>query len=313
MTYSRLVFVAFLMSIFVPESAAISPELAPLEALANDQKALVDATRRFDLQQQSLIDWDRSMASEYSNSGLPDLVATKGQDIRRRLALIREAWEFVLGYYPNNARANNYYGELFYDYLGDQWKGLEYWKLAVKFDEDLGLAHNNLGLHYFHQGQYDKGLRHLGTALGLEPKNPDFLFNVAQIYLNYFPQLEKKYDMNRKKVYKEAIRMSRDAAKYAPDEFDLLQDYAVNFYAAENFGVEADWEEAAEAWEKARAYAPNAQSRFFTFLNEGRVWLRAKKPERAAVALEEAKRLRPDSEVTSQLLDQANREAGTPS
>jgi tetratricopeptide (TPR) repeat protein len=171
-------------------------------------------------------------------------------------------------------------------------------------DEDLAMPYNNLGLHYFHSGDYDRGLTNIGKALDLEPENPDFLFNTTQIYLTYFPQIEKEFGMDKEKLYKEAMRMSKDAAKYAPNDFQILQDYAANFYAGENFGVEVNWSEAALAWQQALPMAPSDADKFYVLLNEGRTWKFANQPGKAAEALNKALVYEPDSRVAKQLLEE---------
>lgn len=293
----------------VCHGAPLSEELTHLESLAPDETALVAAVRRFYTQQKALVEWDGEMARKYTEEAKPDLVAAKGDDIEHRLALIEEAWRFVLQHYERNARANNYFGEFLYDYKGQQNAAERLWRFALLDDEDLGSAHNNLGLHLMHTGRYTEGLRHLGRALKLEPKNPDYLYNAAQTYLIYFTQIEKRFKMTRKKIYKEAMRFSRKATKYAPDDFEILKDYATNFYAAENFGIEADWTAASEAWAQARTCAETLQNRFFTLLNEGRTWIRAKRWAKAAERLEQALELRPGSTVTQRLLEEARSNA----
>lgn len=281
----------------------LSDELARLSALTGDEKQLVDAARRFHLQQEALIEWDLALADQYLEEGKSDLAQTKREDLRHRIALMGEAWQFVLSHHPNSARANNYFGEYLYDHRNDIVGGVRSWTLAVSLDEDLSAGHNNLGIHYFHVGDYDQGLRHLGRALELEPKNPDYLYNLAQMYLIHFPQIQARYDMSLGKIYKEAMRLSGEAARFAPEDFDVLQDYAVNFYAAENFGVEADWKEAAMAWKQARTKARTKMDIFYTLLNEGRAWIRAEQWEKAVKRLEEALEKRPESAVVKGLLE----------
>ncbi len=290
--------------------AQLPDELAHLAALAEDQDELVSAARRFDLQQQELIGWDRSLVEKFMSQGKPDLAATQQAATRKRVDLIRTAWVYVTDRYPNNARAVNYYGEFLYDYDNNQAKALQNWRVAVKLDDELAAAHNNLGIHFFHTGGYKNGLDHLQRALDLEDDNPDFLFNMSQMYLLFFPQLGRMLDLSKEKIYKEAMRMSKRATQFAPDDYDILLDYATNFYAAENFDIESDWEEAALAWQRARAKARTETETFFTFLNEGRTWLRSNKKGNAVKPLEEAAALRPQSPVVKKLLKEARRGAG---
>lgn len=291
-------------------SAQLPDELAHLEALASEQDELVSATRRFDLQQQGLLEWDLALVDEFMLQDKRDLAATQQSGIRKRVDLMRTAWVYVTDRYPNNARALNYYGEFLYDYDKDQAKAVQNWRVAIKLDDKLAAAHNNLGIHHFHTGDHRNGLNHLQRALELEKDNPDFLFNMSQMYMIFFPQLGRMLDLSKEKIYKEAMRMSKKAAELAPDNYDLLLDYATNFYAAENFGIESDWEAAALAWRRARPHATNETQTFYTFLNEGRTWLRSNKKGNAMKPLEEAAALRPESRVVEQLLKKARQGTG---
>lgn len=300
---------ALLATLAVFAAGPLSPELEDLASIADNEALLVETVRRFDLQQQALIEWDRELAQSYAEEGKNDLAQTKADDIEHRIDLIGEAWNFARGYYHDNARVNNYLGEFLYDFRGDTSGALRYWKLALNLDKKLGAVHNNLAIHYFHVGDYDRGLHHVGRALKLEPKNPDYLFNVAQMYLIHFPQIGERYGLSKATLYEQAMRHSRDAARYAPDDYALLLDYAVNFFASENFGVNVNWENAAQAWERARERAPTKTDHFYTLLNEGRVWIRAEQWDKAAQRLQEALQARPESAVAQKLLEEARANA----
>ena len=287
---------------------AVSDELAHLESLSRNPQQFVDAARRFDLQQQGLIAWDRRLAEGYSRRGQYSLVVAKEADVRRRTALIGEAWRIVLSHYPQNARAVNYYGEYLYDYAGRIDLAVQRWLIAIGLDSELPQPYNNLGIHYFHHGRIEKGLSNLHRALKLDPKNAEVHFNLAQMYLIYFPQLEEILRTSRPRIFRDAMTYSRNATRYAPDDYEILEDYAVNFYAAENFGVEADWSEATRAWKNARSHARNERELYYTWLNEGRIWIRLEEWSKAADSLEEAIQLLPESEAGRELLDQVRDE-----
>ncbi len=280
-------------------------EVKYLDTLRQDQTALVDAARRFQLQQFALIEWDQRLIEEYQRSEETALAQTQSQEMQRRGKLIRSVWEWVLEQYPNDARANNYYGEYLFDYAGDEAGGLKHWMTAVQFDDELSAAHNNLGIYYFHTGDYARGLEHLQRAIKLESDNPDYLYNMAQMYLIHYIQIERLTETPRDKIYKQAMDMSSKAAELAPKDFDVVQDYAVNFFAAENFGVEADWKAAAQAWQKAQAIARTEDERFFALLNEGRARLNGADANGAIAPLEAAIALKKDSAIAEQLLTKA--------
>lgn len=291
-----------------PVSGELPEELAYLEALATEPAELVSAARRFGLRQQALIEWDLALIEDYLREGKRDLAVTKQAGIAKRVDLMRSAWVYVTERYPNNARALNYHGEFLYDYDGQRAQAVQNWRVAIKIDNKLAAAHNNLGIHFFHTGDYRNGLERLQRALDLEDDNPDFLYNMSQMYLIHFPQLGEMLDLSKDKMFKEAMRMSKKAAQLSPDDYDVLLDYATNFYAAENFDVEIDWELAALAWRQTRTRASSQTQIFFTHLNEGRTWLRADEKENAIEALEAASALRPGSRVVEQLLTKARQE-----
>jgi len=286
-------------------AAAISDELPPalahMEALADDEEKLVDAVRGFDRLQCALADWDMELAEELALAGDQELATEKMERAKERLALVEQAYDYALKRYANNGRALTYYGELIYDFPGDHAKAVMLWKKAAALYPTLSEPLNNLAIHYCHAGDVARGLDYFDRALELEPDHPDYLFNACQIYLTRFPEVAKHYDWSLKKVYRRAMKMSKKAAELS-NEYELIEDYAVNFFAAEHFQLEADWRDAARAWQWAREEARSDVEEFYTWLNEARVWIEDGKEAKARTCLEEALKLRPESEVAANLL-----------
>jgi len=277
-------------------------ELAGLREVVTDEARAVEALRAYQVQQQRLAAWDLQLAEQHKRAGEADLEAAKKEQAARRLKCVRQAYEFVLQRYPNNARMHNYYGEVLYDRFGEQAGAVRAWKLASALDPALSAPYNNLAIHYVHAGDYALGLSNYDKALELDPENPDYLYNVVQMYLVNFPQVGRLREWAKERVYREAMKLSAKAARLAPEDFELAQDYAVNFFAAENFGVEADWRKAATAWQQARPLGRNDVEVFFTWLNEARVWIRAGHADKALPCLHEALAIRPESSLAKQLL-----------
>ncbi len=281
--------------------------LKPLESVWSNEEALTDALRAFDKEKAARIDF--LLEQVYGKPGAKPVEAPTGtpeellSEAKKYLSQVREAYEMALRQYPSNARMHNYLGELLYDRFNDQAGALREWHLALSYDEKLAGAYNNLALHHFHVGEYDSGLRCMDAALKHDKKNPDYYYNMVNFYLAHFPQVADLRKWKKDKVYKEAMKLAEKAVKYASDDYDIVQDYAVNFYAAENFGLKADWPAAAKAWQQARAIARTEDERFYCWLNEGRVWLRGGSPDKGIACLEEALRMKPDSVPARQLLD----------
>lgn len=293
------------MSVYAAPEPGAPATIQSLKRFADDPEALVDAARRFHLQQQDLSNWDYALAQEKAENGDLSFQESRNEQIRKRTKNMQAAWEYVLSRYPNNPRALNYFGEFWYDFGGDSNKAVTYWKRSAALDQTSGFADNNLGIYYFHTGSYRSGISHLQKAMDKDPVNPDFLYNTAQMYLSYFPQLEEILKTDRKNLFREAMEFSRKAAIYALDDVDIVQDYAVNFFASVNFDVEVDWRKAAAAWVDARKLVHDDDKIFYTLLNEGRCWTRHGDNPRALELYEQALKLRPTSIIAKELVEKS--------
>jgi tetratricopeptide (TPR) repeat protein len=289
----------FLVASAAAEPVQLPDELSHLNALASQEKELVEAARAYDKAQSLLA--DAELQEEKQLTG--DAARAKHSLARARFKRIRTAYEFVLGRYPGDVRAKTYYGELLYDRFGEFGPAVKHWEEAVILEPRLSLPYNDLGIHYCHNGEYVKGLQFYDKALELDPDNPDYLFNIVQTYLNNYPDVQQVRQWKKKKVYHEAMKLSEKAARLLPNDFDLARDYATNFFAAQNFGVNAHWKDAAEAWQRARGIARNDAERFNAWLNEGRVWLQDGDKAKARACLDEALKLQPESPVAKQLIE----------
>ncbi len=292
-----------------PATTSLPEELSALEELAGDETRLVQAVRDYDVQQEGLAAWDRSLAQELSMTGHPDLAQDKVQKALERDRLVRAAWEAVLARYPKNPRAMTYYAETLYDRFGheagNEAKALQLWHEAIELDPTLHEAMNNLAIHYDHIGQTDRALEFLDKALELKPDHPDYLYNVAQLYLIHWPAVERKYNMSTRQVIDKALEHSKKAAELRPDSYPLVSDYALNFYRAQQLNLPVDWEEAAKAWQNTRTVARDDVELFSAWLNEGIAWVNAGKPKKAEKPLEEALKINPGSDRARRYLAQA--------
>jgi tetratricopeptide (TPR) repeat protein len=280
-------------------------ELEALEQHADDEAAFLQAVRNLHVVQRPLWQWDLDMAQDLAAQDKQEEAEARYEQARRRMAMVREAYERFVEAYPDNAAGQNYYGELLYDTFGEHPQGVQKWRLAATLDDTFAEPRNNLGIYYCHVGDYEVGLHFFDEALDLAPDNPDFLYNIAQIYLIHPGPVAEHTGWGDRRIYKKAMEYSRRATELLPDDYDLAEDYAVNFFAAPRFDVDPDWDDAAEAWARARALAPAHDKVFYCWLNEARAWMRAPEPERAVAALEQALALRPDSTPAKALLEEA--------
>jgi Tfp pilus assembly protein PilF len=271
---------------------------------ADDANKVVDAARQFALLQFSLIDWDKDIAGQLAaDPANNDDVKARLQSANDRVSHVDQVYKVLLERYPKNARALNYYGEFLYDYRGEKMNGVRYWKEAVANDPKLALAYNNLGIHYSHSGQFAFGIENYNKAIELDSENPDFKFNLAQLYLAYTPSVAKELKWDEAKVFKEGMKLSKAAAELKPSDYKLQEDYATNFYVAERVKVKLDWADAAAAWRRARGAAQVNAQVFFTWLNEARAWMKKPDKGKAEACLLEALKIDPNNAVATRLLE----------
>lgn len=284
------------------EREALPKELAGLRPLLDDEERAVEAVHTFDQMCRALMKWDKALAERAARQGEQETARDCIERMQKRLDLVVCAYKELLARYPENPRAQTYYGEVLYDYLGDQAAAVEAWLRAEKSAPGWGIPLNNLALHYCHNGEVERGIRYSERALECDPENPDFLFNSAQIHFNFFPEIQRLRSWDKPEVYRAAMEMSGKAARIDPLDFELAHDYALNFFAGANFGVEVDWDQAATAWQQARTSASNPEERFNTWINEARAWRKKPDLERAEACLVDALAILPGNPAAERLL-----------
>ncbi|HOZ47771.1 MAG TPA: tetratricopeptide repeat protein [Candidatus Hydrogenedentes bacterium] len=287
----------------LPSADTTANPVETLVRLGQSEDDVVEAVRRFHRLQQALFDWDADQVEALEQNGDSRLASLKREQAHQRLLSVRRAYEDALKRYAANARLTNDYGELLYDAFGEAEAAVRLWQSAKHLDPNFSAPYNNLAIHYCHEGAYRLGIDHYRRALELDPDHPDYLFNLAQTYLIHSPQVREILQWTNERTYAEAMRLSERAAAMAPDDFALVRDYAMNFFAAERFGVLPDWRKAAEAWAAARPLATTREDEFNAWLYEARAWIRYPDTQRAGACLEKALTLFPDSPIARALMD----------
>lgn len=303
MNHKPSIAIAFIITLLIAHATvAETPDaLAPLRELLADETAAVAALDRFDTLQQGLIEWDLAMADELAQSGDAVASAQKQTDAEQRLVSVRNAYQLVLGTYPDNAIALNGFGELMYHRFNDDAAAVLHWKKAAASSKSEPLCRANLANYYGHSGNYEMMSHYLDEALAIDANHPDILFYAVQIYLIHFPQIAKAKGWSHEKVFNKAMAMSRKAADLAPTDHQLQEDYAVNFFAAENMGVKADWNEAAKAWERTRDASFTQDDTFFAWLNLARVHTMTGDWEAAERSIQEAITINPKNQSAKRI------------
>ncbi len=289
--------------VFAAEESSEPDLLGVLRSCLHDRALFESKVRAFDKLHMLGARAAYVEAQEQERAGNVEAAKAASDRAQAKLQLVKSAYDLGLEHFEDSAVLLNFYGELVHDFFGRTNEAAQHWNRAVQLDSSYARAHGNIGMYCLHGGMYAAGLSSMDRAMELEPRNPDHAFNLAQAYLVHFPQIMQIRKWDRAKVYREAMKLSEKAFRLSPRDFDLAQDYAMNFFAAESFGVKSDWHKAAKAWQSARALARTNAERFNALLNEARVHVRGGDKRRARACISEARTIWPDSPAAAALLD----------
>lgn len=284
-------------------SAELPPRLAGLAAQLGEPETFTDSLREIDKRYkdraQGLLGHAKMLDPNTQRLEIETLTAEAGALMDE----LRAAYAVGLSHHRDNARLRNYHGELLLDWFGEEQLAVLAWREALIAEPKLAAAHANLGMYYCAKGNVKMGLDHLDKAIQMEPENASLHYNLARVYLLRADQAAAVRGWNTTRLYRRAMEASKRATELAPQDFEFLQDYAVNFFAARNFDLEPDWNAAALAWRHARPHAPSMAAVFFTWLNEARAYLWAGQRSHAEQSLLQALRIRPGHPDASAMLE----------
>lgn len=282
---------------------ASSDGLSVLQEFTGDQGVFEQKVRVFDKLHVGLAQAYFNKAKSLGQQGEETEAQKALEEARKNLELVKAAYDLGLSHFDNSAVLHNYYGELIYDYFGQPNEAAHHWKQSTQLDSKFARAHCNFGMYALHNGMYSLGIDSMDTALRLQPNDPNFLYNMAQVYLVHSLQLMQIRKWDRAKIYKEAMTMSEKAAKILPDDYELWRDYGLNFFLGEDFGVKVNWKDAAKVWKTVRAKARNDAEVFNAWLNEARAHKANDDKKKAKQCLDAAQAIWPDSPAAKQLIN----------
>lgn len=298
------------LSSFSEENTETSDTVSPLSRLESSLVNRSEAERRiraFDRLYIALAHARYVKARDLEKLGDNEGAKAASDEAEKLLKLVKEAYLLGLAKFNDSPILHNFYGEFLLDYQSKANEAAEHWRQALDLDAKFARAHNNLGMYLLHIGKYPEGLDHMNKALALAPDNPDYLFNMIQVYLTNYLQVMEINQWSRKQIFEEAMRLSERTVQLAPRDFELLRDHALNYFLADDFGIVPDWGKAAKAWQEAQKYAGSDVERFNTWLNEARVYIRAGNKKHAKKCLKQADALMPNTPLVKTLMEDVER------
>ncbi|MCK5862669.1 MAG: hypothetical protein KAH38_09295 [Candidatus Hydrogenedentes bacterium] len=224
------------------------------------------------------------------------------QEAEYHINIVKAAYDLGLLHFDDSAKLHNFYGEIIHDFFNQSNEAAKHWKRASQLDPDFARAFCNFGMYACHTGMYSIGLDNMDTALRLEPDDVDLLYNMTQLYLLHPAHIMQIRQWPRNKVYNEAMKMSKKAVYLRPGDFEVLRDYALNFFTGEDFEIKVNWNDAVKAWQAARSKAKTDAELFNTWLNEARAHKRNDNKEKTMECLDAAQSIWPESSVVKQLI-----------
>lgn len=303
-TSKRYVYLAMIVCSIIAVSHADEPdrELELLKKYLGDSEQFENKVYTFDKLHMAIARGLFQKAQTYEKAQKAQEAYKAAEEAQYHIDLVKQAYEMGLNTFADSAVLHTYYGEFIYDNLGDVHGAAKRWKRALQLDDNCARAHCNFGMYALHNGMYSSGFKSLETALRLEPDNPNFLYNMVQVYFAHSLYLMQSREYSREKIYKDAMKMSKRAAHLLPEDFEVLRDYALNFFLGEEYGVEVNWKDAARAWQEVRKITRTQAETFNAWLNEARVYKNYGDKRKALECLNEAQSIWPESPVVKRLI-----------
>ena len=149
--------------------------------------------------------------------------------IRKRLGVVREAYQDFIKRHPDHARARVAFSGLLED-LGDEDAELEQLEKALQLDPKIPSVYNQLANHYGHNGGVKKAFEYYAKAIELDPTESVYYQNFATTVYLYRTDAKEYYHINEQQVFDKALDLYAQAMKADPTNFSLAMDLAESYY-----------------------------------------------------------------------------------
>jgi tetratricopeptide (TPR) repeat protein len=179
--------------------------------------------------------------------------------------------------YPLDASIKNGYAEFLWN-IEERDQAMRRWRAAEQIDPRNAVVLNHLGGAHLAIGEVQRALDRFTRATEVEPNNPLYHFNLANVAFVFRHDLEKG-DEN---AFHLALHHFAEASRLAPADPEYARAYAEVFYSIPN----PDWNAALAAWDRFRELTTNKD---FALLNLARVHMKLGQKDQARACLAEVK------------------------
>ena len=249
----------------------------------------------------------RALRTDFRYASDPKEGVPLERDIKAAFARLVALYDRYLREHPDDALAHYDLGLLYYHEGQDENAAAVHWLRTIELAPNFDQAYNSLAVRYADAAEHEKALRYIAKALELNPNVAIYHFNAATFYFNFRKEAMGLFGWDLSRTWREILSHYEAALKLEPQNYVFARDYAQTFTSSGFFGVPAELRRARSAWEQALPLAPTRGERVMVLTYLARVASYGGDDEQAKKYLAQARELSPDNTITLYLEERLNR------
>lgn len=187
-------------------------------------------------------------------------------DLDRRINELVQSYRSYLTDQPDDASAYVLYGKLLRR-LEEYDQAFVAFLKADELDPGIAVVKQQIGNHLAEQGKGKAALTFYLNAVDLEPETAVYHFALGQLLHNFRSEFIEGEIFSRDALERELLEAFRQAAKLAPENFDLQMRLGEAYYDLSS----PDWRSALVHWNKLRKQATTGLQKEILDLHRARV------------------------------------------
>ncbi|HEY9509531.1 MAG TPA: hypothetical protein VIV82_06680 [Verrucomicrobiae bacterium] len=241
------------VSVEIPDpNDPVEKEFEKLEA---DDDAAHEEVDRWIRENQEFAKKDAAVSNEELNSR-----------IRKRLDVIRKAYESFIQRHPNHVGARLAFAS-FLEGIGEEEASLAQMEKAREIDPKDPAPWNNLANYYGHYGEVTNAFAYYAKAISLNPNEPVYYHNFGTTVYLFRKDAREFYHINEQQVFDKAMNLYSNSMRLDPTNFWLATDVAQSYYGIKPMRTN----DALVAWTNALNVARTEEEREGIYLHLARV------------------------------------------
>jgi tetratricopeptide (TPR) repeat protein len=149
--------------------------------------------------------------------------------IRRRLQVVRDAYEAFIKRYPKDDEGRLAYASSLHD-TGEEEAALVHLETARELNPRNPAVWNNLANHYGHTGGVTNAFAAYEKAIALDPNEPVYYHNFGTTVYLFRKDAREFYGIAEAQVFDKALMLYSNSVRLDPTNFLLAADFAQSYY-----------------------------------------------------------------------------------